>query len=517
MLGGCRTLNNSSNWLRVSIALGFAILVLSVLYIDTLTSMVQTWWESGTYTHGFLVLPISVYLIWLRRYQICHISPQPSPWGLLLLFGFSFTWFVADAANIIFLTQLSLVAMLISLTLTILGVNFIRATLFPMAFLFFAVPLGEDLVPPMMDLTGRFTVSAIQLTGIPVFFEGRYISLPSGDWVVAEACSGVRYLIASVVLGCVYAYLSYKKWWKRLLFVALSILLPILANGLRAFGIVMLGHFSDMKIAVGVDHIIYGWLFFGLVMFLMFWVGSFWYDEQAAEDEEKVTSSNEFVVTEQSYLSSSFVSVISFFSILVILLGPAASKYSDYVTSLNSTSISLPSGQLRWQGPFDSVNAWSPIFPGAMILHHKEYASAKGSVQIYLVHYGKEVQGKELISSTNSLYDTDFWLRISESTRDIKITKDLQMPIHEVVLRSDKQRRVLWYWYDIFGEFTANPWVGKFWGAVAKLGNDNVGSTLIGISANYKVQPKTARKLLQSFMTDITEIRMPGSLLGVTR
>jgi exosortase len=68
-----------------------------------------------------------------------------------------------------------------------------------------------------------------------------------------EACSGVRYLISSVTLGCLYAYLTYQSTKKRLLFIAVSIVVPIIANGLRAYMIVMIGHLSGMELATGGD------------------------------------------------------------------------------------------------------------------------------------------------------------------------------------------------------------------------------------------------------------------------
>ena len=136
--------------------------------------------------------------------------------------------------------------------------------------------MGDGLNPVLMDFTADTLEALIRMTGIPVYREGTFLSLPSGNWSVVEACSGLRYLIASVTLGLIYAYLTYQSLWRRGLFDLASILVPIAANSLRAYGIVMIGHTSDMTLAVGVDHLIYGWVFFGLVMLLLFWVGSFW-------------------------------------------------------------------------------------------------------------------------------------------------------------------------------------------------------------------------------------------------
>src|SRR5262249_51537114 len=125
----------------------------------------------------------------------------------------------------------------------------------------------------LMEFTASFTVRALELTGVPVYREGLRFSIPTGDFEVASACSGIRYLIASVALGTLYAHLTYHTFWRRALFVALCLVVPLFAHGVRAYLIVMIAYWSDMRLAVGVDHLVYGWLFFGLVMFALFWLG----------------------------------------------------------------------------------------------------------------------------------------------------------------------------------------------------------------------------------------------------
>jgi exosortase/archaeosortase family protein len=141
-----------------------------------------------------------------------------------------------------------------------------RELTFPLLFLFFAVPVGEFMVPPMMEWTADFTVKALQLTGIPVYREGLQFVIPSGNWSVVEACSGVRYLIASFMVGTLFAYLNYRSSKRRVIFMLVSLAVPIVANWLRAYLIVMVGHLSDNKLAAGVDHLVYGWVFFGVVI-----------------------------------------------------------------------------------------------------------------------------------------------------------------------------------------------------------------------------------------------------------
>src|SRR2546423_1258251 len=89
-------------------------------------------------------------------------------------------------------------------------------------------------------------------------FAHGFVRFPTGSWWIVEACSGLRYLIASAMVGMLYAYLAYRSLSRRIAFVAASLAVPILANWLRAYMIVMIGYLSGNRLAVGIDHIIYG-------------------------------------------------------------------------------------------------------------------------------------------------------------------------------------------------------------------------------------------------------------------
>src|SRR5207302_659360 len=120
---------------------------------------------------------------------------------------------------------------------------------FPLAFLLFAVPAGELLIPTLIEWTADFTYHAIRLSGVPMYREGNHFILPTGYWSIVEACSGIRYIIASLMVGTIYAAVAYRSALRRALFIAASILVPIVANWLRAYMIVMLGHLSNNKLA----------------------------------------------------------------------------------------------------------------------------------------------------------------------------------------------------------------------------------------------------------------------------
>ncbi|NND46613.1 MAG: exosortase A, partial [Woeseiaceae bacterium] len=274
-------------------ALSVVLITVSVLYFDTFRSMVAIWLRSDTFLHGIIIFPISFYLVWRKWPQLRSISPKPFIPGLFLLVGVSIAWFVADALGIQVGTQLAATAIIPCAILTVTGVSFVRAIAFPLAYLFFAVPFGEFWVPDLMEITADFAIGLLRLTGIPVLRDGLFLSIPSGNFVVAEACSGIRYLLAAMALGTLYAYLNYEKTYKRLIFIAFSFFLPIIANGFRAYGIIAIAYYSDMKYAVGVDHLIYGWIFFGVVIGLMFLAGSYYRDDHPADNEAVISDFGE--------------------------------------------------------------------------------------------------------------------------------------------------------------------------------------------------------------------------------
>src|SRR5215470_9354089 len=261
------------------LALGTALIAIMIVHIDTAASMVEIWNRSGTFAHGWVVAPISLWLVWRRRDALARTEFRPSYLGLTALALTGFSWMLAELASVTSVAQFSFVLMIPAAVITVLGWSAARILAFPLAFLLFAVPAGEFLIPTLMDWTATCTTAALRATGIPVYREGNHFMLPTGEWSVVEACSGSRYHAASLMSGTLYAYLTYRGLGRRLAFVGLAIVTPLVANWVRAYLIVMLGHLSGGQVATGVDHLIYGWIFFGIVIALMFWIGSFWRDE----------------------------------------------------------------------------------------------------------------------------------------------------------------------------------------------------------------------------------------------
>ncbi len=465
-------------------------------YGDTTISTVAIWQRSETYAHGYLIFPISAYLIWTRRHQIASIQPNPSVLGIFALIGLGFLWLIADSAEALVVSQYAVVAMVPAAVWAVLGTKVGLALLFPLLFLLFAVPVGDFLLAPMMNFTADFTVAALRLTGIPVFREGNFFSVPSGSWSVVEACSGLRYLIASLTLGCLFSYLTYRSMWRRVVFIILSIIVPIIANGIRAYLIVMIGHLSNNRLATGVDHVIYGWVFFGFVMMLLFWIGSQW-----REPDEPAISANDPVAVYEVSQPKLRIALFAVLSALTVAIWPSYANYVDAATqNANRVKLASPTPPEGWQTSTENLSTWEPHYLTASATSKQGFISGDKKVEIVIKYYRNQRQDAELINTNNQLVSTKDhnWGLISSGSREMRGLNG-PLTIAESALRSARGNLLVWSWYWIDGRYTSNSYLVKLYQAKAKLIGESDDAAAIFIYAPYEAKPDGAAAALSEF------------------
>ena len=484
-----------SRWPVAIACTGGLLIALLAIYWPTFHSMVEVWDRSETFTHGYLIFPISAWLIWRRRTELTHIEPSPDKRALLLLTIAGAAWLLADAGSIRIGAQYALITMLIATVWAVLGLQVVRALLFPLMFLFLAVPVGEFLMQPLMNFTADFTVTALQLTGIPVYREGTFFSIPSGDWSVVEACSGLRYLIASVTLGLLYAYLTYRSWQRRVLFTLAAFIVPVLANGARAYMIVMIGHLSNMQLAVGIDHYIYGWVFFGLVMLLLFWIGSFWREDEAAPDSAANT-------TRAKALPSS-LSGLLLTTLGVLLLSIAWPAYSHWLAQRPLPD--LPALRVQpsheWQ-PAPQFTSWVPHWIGADRRVRAYFVKHSRPVMVEINYYATQRQNAELINSQNYLVPQlhPVWAEVGRDIVKVDLP-DRALTVRQAMLKSVQgQRLLVWQWNVIEGRNQDTDVLAKLRLAIDRLRLARDDGASIVIATPYDEHPDEAAGVLADFV-----------------
>lgn len=498
--------NSFSSGQKTAVLITLLAIVLVIgIYHETIESIVAIWNRSETYAHGYLIVPFCIYMIWKKRSVLVALNYHPSYISLLMLIGLGAGWMMASAASVQVAEQYALVAMIPIIVWAILGWNVFSTIIFPLAYLLFAVPFGEVFIPPLIDFTADFTVNALQAVGIPVYREGSFFSIPSGNWSVVEACSGVRYLIASVTLGTLYAYLTYHSAVRRLIFIICSILVPIIANGMRAFLIVMTGHLSDMRLAVGVDHLIYGWIFFGLVMLLLFWLGSLW-----REDHLPVISNQGSITPDQIPFTGSIKATLGM-GVMVVAITAIWPVYLHYLNSkvdirpVPAISISDPSG--KWTVDPVQFSSWMPGYTGSpkQLVEHFQYKNQH--VGLYIAYYRNQQQEGKLISSGNVLVadKNSGWRNISGSERKISLDTT-ELSVHENLLYGVSDRLLVWHWFWLIDRETANPYQGKIVQALNRISGKGDDGAEIIVAAAYEHDPEEAVSILREFVTEMRPI-----------
>lgn len=454
------TMTTSLAWRR---ALGLLLpLLLLLLWLarDSVAAMVHVWSSSETFAHGFVVPLISLWLIWRQRATLASYTPRPELRWLLVLLLAAAAWLMAELVAVNVVAQFALVSMLVALVATLLGRQLVGQMLFPLAFLFFAVPFGEFALPQLMDWTARFTVWALRLTGVPVYQEGLSFIIPSGRWSVVEACSGVRYLIASLVVGSLYAYLNYVSLRRRLIFIAVSFIVPIIANWLRAYMIVMLGHVSDNQLAAGVDHLIYGWLFFGVVIMLMFWIGARWREDVQPAAAEHVMTADAATTPPSPPVRWQLVAVCS---ALAVLAAPLTLHWLERDAQLPTpqlTSLTAPAGWSASAAPFV---AWQPSLQAPDAELHQGFSIQGAPLDVHVAYYQQQRRDHKLISSVNVLVPSSdpYWRQLDTQAQTLELM-GLPLTLRSAVIKGEQGEHLLvWQLYWIGGQWVASELKAK--------------------------------------------------------
>ena len=252
---------------------GIAVALLFVVYGPILYYMVQHWHDVADYSHGFLIAPLALYFAWERQPKLRRARIEPSWWGLVPLALSTLTLVVGRLGVELMNMRVSFVLALMGIVLLLLGRQVFRILAFPLFFLFLMVPLPQSLVNvvafPLQLTAADWAVDLLYYLRIPALREGNIIHLPNTTLFVAEACSGLRSLMALVTLGVVFAYFFRKSWGERILIVLSAIPIAIIVNALRVTITGILTYRFGEKAAEGAIHEFQGLITFSAAFLLL--------------------------------------------------------------------------------------------------------------------------------------------------------------------------------------------------------------------------------------------------------
>ena len=383
-------------WRTPLTALALTWLGLIALFWRDWRDMTAQWWDISTYNHILLVPAILAWLVAMRRGELMKLTPQAWWPGLMVVGGAAFLWVLGSFAGLSLARQLGAVVMLQGATLALLGPRVGAGLAFPLGYMLFLVPAGAELVPLLQLLTAKMTMALLALSGIPALLDGIFITTQVGYFKVAEACSGIKFLIAMTAFAVLAANLCVRSWPRRVGFVAGALAIAVLANGVRAWGTIAIAEVRGVEFAAGFDHIFYGWLFFAAVIAVVLAAGWRWFDrapdDQPIDAQAIMASSRLTALAPFGMRRATALAAIAALAIGALAWAAAAERLDAPVPA----RIDLPE-VAGWQRVDYTPSVWwEPRQRGADHRLLGSYANARGDrVDVSFALYAGQGEGRE--------------------------------------------------------------------------------------------------------------------------
>ena len=472
-------------WLRHGMALAILIFLTLIAFRESLWAAVTVWWISPTYSHCFLIAPIVCWLIWEKRAALGALAPSLYPKALLVMPLLALGWWMGQLAAINEVQQYAVVGLIQALIVALLGIGVIRLIWFPVLYLLFLVPTGEYLIVPMQNFATHFVDVSLNILGIPHYTEGTSFELTNGRFEIAEACAGLRFLIATVTLGVLFSYMMFRKIYKTALFLVACVAVPLIGNGLRCVGIIVLAHLTNNQYGAGADHIVYGWGFNVAILLVLGLAGYFFRDEFGAHDDVRPAPATP---------PKSLV-LISALAALLLVTGPALAWWHDnYFARPDLTAITQPLRSAGWQiGP--ASTSWHPSFSGfdaqAMAAIVPAGESTATQVDYFMGYYARPRPGHSMTAHVNHFWNEQVWILADVNNVAARLAGK-RVQFQEWIITSPGERRIIWSSYWVDGRFTTSLFKVKILQAAAALQGQE-GQAAIAVSTVISGTTEEAR------------------------
>ncbi len=481
-------------WKLALFVLGLGLIVLILIYWDTAVSMYDLWSEVHAYNHAFLILPVCLFLVWERRHILASLQPRPNLLGPLAVFAFGALWLVSDTVDVAVGRQVALVGMAEGLVLATLGWRIFGKLIFPLFYVWLIIPVDLGLLPGLQKLATIASAWGIGSLGIPTFVEGVFIELPTGRYWVAPGCAGLNYLLSGFALSLLYGEQMYNGWAKRITCVVVMILVAIVANWIRIFGLIAAGHYFNQIYDIN-DHYTEGWLFFAVIVFVMMWIGMRFRDplsdQNSSIDTSEVSSRNRSTSAVVTYLAIAIVSIAGSMAFPAY----AAYRLSGLPPAVDAR-IEFPAKIGDWRLTDERSN-WEPSFRGADAQSTRRYSNGSASVDIYISYFARQGDGREVVARKNRVYDSEIWKRLRSGGAKAHVGA-VPVDLAVTYLQSHQRRRVVWHAYWVDGTYTRDTMKAKLFQAKAELLVGDRRAGFIAVSSENIDDPVALAAILRS-------------------
>jgi exosortase len=445
----------------LALVLGFWAAV-GLLYWPSTLELHRLWtdWGGETYTHGYLVFLLSLWLVVRDRKRLAVTPVRPEPLALIPLALMSAAWVWIWRSAIQELQLLLLPLILYTALFSALGRRMARALAFPIGVLYFAMPLWGDINGIVRALSSRVTGMLIWTTGIPAYMGGNLIHLPGGSIEIAPDCSGLHELIVGVALAAIYGKLSGERWRRRLQWMALMGVLALAVNWVRIFVVVIAAYETDMRSSLVKHHYWLGWWLFAFVFAAFLW----WTGRRCAPLPTRAPSPGEEQETSSPLSRPQMGSAPVTLTLAVLAVLPVLAYGMDWATSGGRTAVDIrwPTAPPGWAGPSGTSDGeWQPHFVDSSGESLVRYIDPAGKVQAFAVAYRLQTQSAKLLGYWNDLLAGRPRRMQQQSLRVVTSAAGRWREI--VALDPDGSRSLIWTRYRVGNRVFVQPRISQLW------------------------------------------------------
>lgn len=420
-----------------------ATILVVMAFWETWSSLAELWQKMDfPYSYGFLAMVLACHHIYKKR-SLLEMSRFGIDWkGVIGLGLLSIIWLCSSFLQIQIVTQLILPAIFFTFIYTFFGYSTALRLLPVYLYLLFSIPVWDYLNTSLQNLTTIVASSVIELTGIAVYIDGNFISIPYGTFEVAGGCSGLRYLMCTLVLALFYSQQKQENSFTTCLkLFSVAILFALLANWIRVIVIILIGYTSEMQSSIVQDHDVFGWYVYIGTMIPAFFVLN-WIEKSSKAASLEPTTSTEN--PPEAFSSISFLLVM-----VVIFSGPLIKFSHDLFAEANKSNFQLnTNSQIPGWSIHEAKSEWTPEFSGANT-SQLNFVNGHQKITINMLYFNQETQGQELINSENRLANSNQW-RIRSAHQHIKLPTSI--PVNANIITSKKRKKLIFSFYRIGDE-----------------------------------------------------------------
>lgn len=424
------------------------VLLTGALYFPTLEDLYSRWikWDEGL-SHGLII--VFAFLFFLLKESPFNGTPTVFTriFFCLALSITSIAWFASHTINIQIVEQISLLLVIILLFTAVFGYTAIKQNALLFGLPIFAIPIWDQLNDLLVNWSSAVVGSLVKTIDMPAVIDGNSIFIPSGEIVIADGCSGLRYFTISLAIGYVISYLNGYTGRKLITTLAVAALIGLFTNWLRIFLLVIIGHESNMQSSLMSDHEYFGWILFALAA-----APALYFAPVVQRNPNPSTPVN---LPVRHYM----------LPIGLLALGPVLNAILD------TTPTAQPLGAILDSSYAPILEKRMPIPINAPPSTRIENAMDGNKVYIQINQYQRINQEQKLVPYLKRLYNSDQWSIVGEKLSDVdssRIKIQIFRNKHNGIIVAQAQ------WFAIAGT-TANSYSqAKLLQVPAILGNQNV-------------------------------------------